>query len=252
MTTPITHTEIDQLVLPYHQRIALARTKEYSSTRYLWETSLLNTYDSIGNRHYLLALLHEKLPEGSYVAGRDEWFQFYLSSGAERQALMNKAKNDLVSQRPLFGRTTQEIYNLTIAFGRVLKANGYSPIPVQTLFNMTLYRIVDVPYFLYTRDVLLTQKLNGTPQLQDLQFRLTKSHEILRYELNIIVLKTNSPLIRGGIRVVSDKTAFVLTNQIRACMNGFKAVYGISPEIIRSDLEGNIPEGIQSLIKMKY
>lgn len=194
----------NNLLYTKEERDSLRHTKIFNETNKVWNDYSHNKRTNIGTISYLLRSAHNLFCANSdKLMSFSQWEMFYLRSGDKRTEL--KAKSSNLSKEEenkldlYYGRTIEDIYEITKAFKKSLDNNGYT-LSYAKVFNYCYIRIVDEAYIGYKREYNTISSLRKV--FPDYVFDFADDYDDVQLGIDIMVHKDKKLI--GGFQVKSD------------------------------------------------
>ena len=238
------------MLFNYEKRQELAAHPVYKDTKDLWKRSGLNTQVLTGNIPYLYTKAHVEpfLP-------REDWNRFYNQSGVKRQEKI-KFSTPSTADNLYYGRTIEDIQYIANSFKDFLIQQNFKyDIPDEIIFNMTYYRIVDVGYILYLRQLGAIQDLNNRADNR-VYFAMPKTDMLTAVPMSIVVYDKNSGAIISGLKIHKDSETYVKTPEDVLADKKTINLLGFEPKYVAVNIYGqitsNLPTFDSELSKIWY
>lgn len=240
-----------------NNRKELAKHQAYRDTKTYWDESKISTHDNRGNLQYLFTEAHNQKfgQEIGQLITREEWGKFYQDSGNTRKEKM-KFSNATQNLNHFFGRTFQDIVDLAVMFQIYLRDNQFPhEIPLNILVNMTYFRIVDVAYILYVRQIGAIKNLIAFNRNPDLVFKMPTQDMTTVISAGVVVHDVVSGQIVSAAKFYRYDIAFVKDAEDELEERKAVTVYNLDLKYIGVDIyggiHGNVPSFDEALQKVR-
>jgi hypothetical protein len=227
--------DLESMIFDYKKRQAMRNHPVFIEVKKQWDFDSKDT----GNLDYLMKQVHEnKVSEDeNAIVKQYEWIKFYFSSGLKR-----KQEEETYQTQQYFGRTLEELYNLSLILLKKVNDSGFN-INEQAALNIVYIKVIDDTYNEYMRCFNVIFQMQK--QYPEFTFELMKPLESIEYGLDIFVKSANTPVC--AIKVLSrseidkDKSLYNQKHEV------FKMIYAIDTYFIHSSVSGEITGELPAL-----